>query len=724
MRTGAVSALLALACPSLCLAQFPAELEGTVSDAASGARIPSATVQLRGGAVAQTQADGTFQLRGLDPGTVTLRVVAIGYQPSELSLTLANGQHRTLAIRLVPAPIVLPELVSIANRPTPGVTVLDRDAIQASGRVDLGTLLEGQTGVLIERRGGAAGPATISIRGSSSGQVLVLLDGTPLNDALTGSADLSLVSLETLDSVVIRRGGGSERYGSRAMGGVVELYSRRSGRPAGLSLGARAGAWGDRGLSGTFSAAHPTGSGRLSAQATGSARNLDGDFEFDVPPARGGGTANRINAGSEQRAAQASAGYEWGHDEFRLRGDWLRVDRGMPGTDVQQTPFATQAQRRLGGGAGLRVRGSAVSWLTDVAVQHQRAEFQDSAPPTGAPYHDSLTALNVTAQSGIDLVRGAWSLSSGIDYRYLRAEGSALTTSAPESQTFGGLWGSVALHRPWGPDGFFQLSLAARGDAGTGIGDPVLSPKAAASAGRGAWSLTATWGSSFSPPALGDLFFQEGVQVRANPDLRPERVRDEITLSAGLREQPLLGALVRATLSAYRADIDDMILWSPDFRYIWSPHNFDVNRRGLEAELTTRFPAWNAELGVSGALNDLTYVGPVLTGQVIYRPRWTANGHFDISLIGVRTGLLVRYVGARRTGIGSELNQLPAFATVDLHLSHGFRLGSTRLEISGGVDNLLDERTSLLVDYPAPGRSWWLGTRLSLGQDGLASESN
>jgi outer membrane cobalamin receptor len=201
-------------------------------------------------------------------------------------------------------------------------------------------------------------------------------------------------------------------------------------------------------------------------------------------------------------------------------------------------------------------------------------------------------------------------------------------------------------------------------------------------------------------------------------------VRDEVTLSAGLREQPLFGALVRTTLTAYHADIHDMILWSPDFRYIWSPHNFDVNRQGLEAELATRFPARNAELGLSGALNELTYVGPVLTGQVIYRPRWTASGHLDLALIGVRTGVLARYVGARRTGIGSELNQLPAFVTVDLHLSRGFRLGRTRLEVSGGVDNLFDERTSLLVDYPAPGRSWWLGTRLSLGQDGPASEAN
>jgi iron complex outermembrane receptor protein len=280
------------------------------------------------------------------------------------------------------------------------------------------------------------------------------------------------------------------------------------------------------------------------------------------------------------------------------------------------------------------------------------------------------------------------------------------------------------VHRGWGQDGFVQLSLAARGDAGTGIGDPVLSPKIAASAGRGALSLTASWGNSFSPPSLGDLFFQEGVQVGANPNLRPERVRDEITLSAGLREQPLLGSQVRSSLTLYRADIEDMILWSPDFRYIWSPNNYDVTRRGLEGELAIRIPGWQSELGVSAALNELTYAGPVLTGQVIYRPRWTASAHFDQSLFGIRAAVAGRYVGVRRTAIGSDLNQLPAFAVFDLHLSRDFHLGATLLEVSGGVDNLFDERTSLLIDYPAPGRSWWLGTRLSLGQHSPASDAN
>ncbi|HTO73147.1 MAG TPA: TonB-dependent receptor, partial [Gemmatimonadales bacterium] len=469
-------ALLALAAPSWCLAQFPAELEGTVADAATGAPIASATVQVAGLSSVATETNGVFRLRGLDPGSVSLRITAIGFRPRQLSLTLANGEHRTLTIRLEPAPIELPGLVAQAEREEPGVTRLGRSEIEASGRVDLAGLLQDQPGVLIERRGGAAGPATISIRGSNADQVLVLLDGAPLNDALTGSADLSLVALSTLDSVIVRRGGASARYGSRALGGVVELVSRRADGPAGADLAARAGAWGDRGLSGALRGGVPSGSGRISAQVNGEVRNIDGDFDYEVPEVRGGGTATRQNAASEQRSLQGSAGYQWTGGDFRLRGDWLSVDRGMPGTVVQPALTAAQGQRRWGAGATLRVGGSTSTWTTDLGVQRQRASFSDSAPPAGPPYHDSLTALNVTGSSNVDLTRGRWSLSGGMDGRYLEPEGTALTSAAPESQTFGGLWASAAIHRGWGSDGFVQLSIAGRVDAGTGIGDPVFSP--------------------------------------------------------------------------------------------------------------------------------------------------------------------------------------------------------------------------------------------------------
>lgn len=716
--------LVSLLLPLRLAAQFPAELEGSVSDASSGAPVPSATVQAGGAAAVETRGRGEFSIRGLEPGVLTLLVTALGYHPQRLTLTLSNGEHRTVSVRLVPAPIELPTVVANARTDRPGVTVLDRSAIAASGSADLGGLLAGQPGLLVERRGGPAGAATVSIRGGAANQALVLLDGVPLNDALTGSADISLVSLPALDSVVIQRGGASDRYGSRAMAGVVALYSRRAGSADGAQLGGRAGAWGERGGDGSISGATGGETARWSGHLSGGVRHVDGDFPFDVPAVRGGGTDVRANAASDQRNAQAGLGYASRGIELRVRGDWLSVDRGMPGTIVQQSLTAEQAQRRVGGGGNLRLSRGSLNWVTDFAVQHQRATFVDTAPQFSAPYHDSLTALTLTGQSGIDVAVGPVSVSAGLDLRYLRPRGTTLNDSTPASQTFGGLYLSGVLRRSWGTSGFVQLSAAARGDAGSGVGDPVLSPRLSVAAGKAGWSLAASWSESFSPPTLGDLFFQEGVQVRANPDLRPERVRNEINLTATVPQHQVLGTEVSASLSAYRADIDDMILWTPNFAFVWSPGNFDIARQGIEGEVTDRIPVLHASLGVNAAYSDLRYRGPVYQGQVIYRPHWTGAAHLEVGLLGFRLGGKARYVGVRRTGIGSGLNLLPAFVVADAQLARRFRIGRGTLELTAGIDNLFDQRTTLLIDYPSPGRGWWVGTRIALGQDRQGTELN
>ena len=109
---------------------------------------------------------------------------------------------------------------------------------------------------------------------------------------------------------------------------------------------------------------------------------------------------------------------------------------------------------------------------------------------------------------------------------------------------------------------------------------PAPRPSARVDAGwqRGPTSITLAVGGGVTPPVLADLFFREGVGVRVNPDLRPERVRWEV--GAGARRELPHGGHVGLRLFAGR--VADMIVWAPDFRFIWSPRNFDVVRRASQ----------------------------------------------------------------------------------------------------------------------------------------------
>src|SRR5262249_42739208 len=127
-----------------------------------------------------------------------------------------------------------------------------------------------------------------------------------------------------------------------------------------------------------------------------------------------------------------------------------------------------------------------------------------------------------------------------------------------------------------------DADVGARVDQSSLVSGTVLSPRAVASVSRGALSASASLGGGYSPPSLADQFFHEGVLVRSNPALRPERTTADVEARVGVHNVRVGSLDVSGDAAAFRANIDGMILWLPDFRFIWSPSNFAVHRSGWE----------------------------------------------------------------------------------------------------------------------------------------------
>ena len=220
MRAALVAGVLGCAAAPL-VAQFPAELVGQVTDAQTQQALPSARVSvLLTGLVVQTDASGRFRVRGLPAGEWEIEVAAIGYRPARRRVTLADGRVEQLVVPLEANPVTLAPIAVTAARPDgPGTSVIDRAQIDAAHAPDMPALLAGQPSVTITQHGGPGSPASVSIRGSSAQEVLVLLDGVPLNDPTTGEVDLASLPLEQIERVTIVRGGAAARYGcARARG--------------------------------------------------------------------------------------------------------------------------------------------------------------------------------------------------------------------------------------------------------------------------------------------------------------------------------------------------------------------------------------------------------------------------------------------------------------------------------------------------------------------------
>jgi outer membrane cobalamin receptor len=228
-------------------------------------------------------------------------------------------------------------------------------------------------------------------------------------------------------------------------------------------------------------------------------------------------------------------------------------------------------------------------------------------------------------------------------------------------------------------------------------------------------AVEAAYRDGFSPPTLSDLFFQEGVLVRANPELQPERVHGEISLTLRSR-MSYGGAILDSRVSAYNADVDDMILWFPDFRFVWSPENFDVEREGIEAGSSIQTVILGRPFHLSGQADWswVRYRGSALTGQIAYRPRFNAQAASRWAWGRATPSLRFTWVGPRRSIAGSPLNALPSYHLLDLALALPLRLGIAEGQIDLTLSNATDQRPSLLADYPLPGRGWAVDLKLLL----------
>lgn len=106
------------------------------------------------------------------------------------------------------------------------IEVIDQEEIEESNAKNLADLLDTYTGVYIKDNGSQAGTKSAKIRGASSDQVLILLDGVPYNDPHNGGLDLSNVSSENIERVEIIKGPASVIYGANAMGGVINIITK------------------------------------------------------------------------------------------------------------------------------------------------------------------------------------------------------------------------------------------------------------------------------------------------------------------------------------------------------------------------------------------------------------------------------------------------------------------------------------------------------------------
>jgi len=535
------------------------------------------------------------------------------------------------------------------------VSVIDREAIELSQAPDLIELLRMQAGVDVTRTGGPGGQTGVFMRGTNSNHVLVIIDGIRVSASGTGAFAWELLDPAIIERIEIVRGPRAARWGSDAIGGVIQVFTHRA---EGLSLRAGYGRYRDRSLMASVG----TGNTGLTASARRvggfSAQNERG-FAFDPDD---DGFENLSLAGSARQAL----GRGFLEVSARLATGEVEFDQG----ESDFVNYATLISYQTDPAAAWR-------WHYSVGAYRDRLEtetpFGESEAITRRTLAGVLTETDLGADNRLMLGADAW-------------QESGVSRSAwAESRYNLGAWAGLDGHRE-----ALGYELSLRWDQDELFGSAVTGSLA------GGWRLSEEFrflgsiGRGFRAPNFNQLFSPGFFGAFAgNPDLDPET---SWSTELGVQWLPAPGQ--RARLSLFENRIDDLI----DFAGVDSQAiNIRKSRiRGIEFHYGLLLQDWRGDL-------QLTWQDPEDrdSGQDLLR---RAREKGSLSLDRMLTN--GAWLGAELVHVGSRFDvgqaELPSYSLVNLRA--GWPLGQG-LRLEGRVENLTDRDYEQLVGFNTHRRS-------------------
>ena len=621
----------------------------------------------------------------------------------------ATAQTDTLAVE-APTVTVTAARVPMPTEAAPQrVTVLGTRAAERAGARSLADLLDARAPVAV-RRYGPSGLASVSLRGASPGQTLLLLDGQRLSDPQLGQVDLGLVPTALLASAEVLHGAAGGLHGADAVGGVIGLHTPPPGAAPAARLTTEAGAWGARRASAL--ATGPLGPVRALAAVERSAG--DEDYSVSDPSILGAPRVRRLGWDRDQTSAVLSAAV--GDD---ARGGsamlWLAdAERGLGGGLVDDALVgARQWDRRahLGLRGVTTQRGLRVEALG--AVGRARLRYASPFPAGGRAdaIDDTGETQTLTAELRATRPWGRWTPTAALSVGDARAEHPSLADDARDRTLGVALSAAPRAQGGAAPDRV-ALFPALRADIYAPSGRDarlVVSPSLGLNVrlGRGL-RAKASAGRAVRMPTLNDRFWVSG-----DPDLRPERA---LAADAGL----VAAAPGRsAEVSVYGRLARDLIVWLPDGG-VFTPRNVQRTRTlGLEASAQAARAVRAGHLdgvadgGLALALTSARDLGA--SRALRYVPAWTARAWAGLATRAAGTDLrldLGLRASAARPVTASQ--RLDPYAVADLRLGAQRRLGRATLGVALVLDNLTDVRYALVQSYDMPPRAARLHLTLSL----------
>ncbi|HEX5513322.1 MAG TPA: TonB-dependent vitamin B12 receptor [Gammaproteobacteria bacterium] len=583
--------------------------------------------------------------------------------------SIASAQE----VNLPPIVVTASRTAQTVDETLAAVTVITREDIERQQAQTVTEVLRGTPGLTISNSGGAGKQSSVFLRGTKSDHVVVLVDGVKIGSATVAGISWQDLPVEQIERIEVVRGPRSSLYGSEAIGGVIQIFTRRGGGETRVYGSVGAGSndtyQSQVGISGggerrwlNLGVSHHTTAGFNACNASagcGAVEPDDDGYRNTAAQLRVGG---RIGKTGE---LDLSALRAWGHTEFD--GSWENSNDFVEQVIGGRFAFAPLAP-----------------WRVTLAAGNNRSERDYFLDGDFTRYLD--TSRDVASLQNDFSLSDHQLLTLGADYQRDKVDATyAYSVRSRDNRAlFTQYQATFGKH---------SILLAGRHDDNEQFGEHDTGNIAWAYAFTPDLRLLTSAGTAFKAPTFDDLYDS----WLGNPDLQPERARSA--------EVGLQGRHWKAdwAVSIFRTEIDDLIVSNPP---AYVPYNIEQARiDGLEARLSRQILSWTVAANLTLLDHENRSAGDSKGKQLPRRARQSGRVDIDRSFGAFSFGGSVFAEGSRYDDAANTL-KLGGYGIADLRLGYAF---SKDWRVQAELSNVFDKEYETVAFYNQPGRVWFIG---------------
>ena len=583
--------------------------------------------------------------------------------PSE-STTVAQASGPSLPETVVTATRVAQPLTDVLA----DVTLIDREQIEQSGAVSVSDLLQRQPGLELARNGGPGTATSLFMRGGENRFTAVYIDGVRVDtQSGSGGAPWEAISLGQIERIEIVRGPAAAVYGSDAIAGVVQIFTKKGDGPFTPYVGAGLGNHGTKKLEAGFS-----GKSGAIDYALGAARDIS--HGFDSRP----GT-NPDRDGYRNSSFSGRLGFQL-NDAHRLEASGTYADMKS-----QYDGFTPGLDDRSHNRLGTLGAAWAAQWTKNYSTRLSVSESRQRYSTEPDPYDSRTTLRNY-------LFQNEWRSGGHLVTAALERREDHLT-NAPIDQ--GRYQNAIALGYGY-TAGAHTLQINARHDRDSEFGGHGTGGVAYGYSFAPGWRVTAAAGTAFRVPTLYQRFSQYG-----QPALQPEKARN---VEVGLHWSQ--GAS-RFGVTAYRNKVRNLITFGAAGPCGSTFGCYENTGRALLQGITIAGAHKLGPVNLGGSL-DLQDPKDDVTGKLLAR---RAKRIFKLNAdtrVGDWTLGAEWLASSKRYDNAANTRALGGYGLVNLYASTTI---AREWSVLARIDNIGDRDYQVARGYATAGRTFYVGLR-------------